>query len=898
MNERKRVAHYVASTHWDREWYEPFQDYRFRLVRCLDEVLDVMQQDPEFRHFQTDGQSILLEDYLEARPEREAEIRALAAAGRFHIGPWYVMPDEFVVSGESLIRNMQLGLKTSAHFGNVSRVGFICDMFGHISQLPQILNGFGIDNAFLFRGTNDRTHGAIWRWRGADGSEVLVNRFPKIHGYTAYAYHVRKVMTLDEPFRMEDALSELLAMVEREKQRHATSSFLLFDGSDHIEIEPRTSELLRQANERLEDVRIVHSHLEAFLEDIRGQGDKITDVFSGELRDPAEVGDDALLLHGTLSSRMYLKQANADCENELCLWAEPFAAFADLYGRPYPHQPLQVAWRHLITNHAHDSMCGCSLDQVHQDMMGRFDQSRLISRHVTTDSLRHLALQVERPSMGEQDFAVVVFNPGSEAMHGPVDLTLRFPADIQSLFQEGFGYEPKISFRLYDARDRELPYQLVNQRWNRAGRRRPLRKFPGPDRRHEIDLTVDIDIPPYGYTRLVCRPEGKDQPTRHLGTLRRDGRTIENEYLRLRVQSNGSVTLTDKRHGHTYEDLLTFEDGADIGDGWYHGVPVNDEIYVSTACPAAVALIADGPHKATLKVTITMELPRHFRFDRMTRSEKTTPLRITSYLTLRRGSDHVEVRTVVDNSIRDHRLRVLLPTGTTAATYWVDSAFDVVERPVALRADNALYRETEVETKPQYTWTAVCDPGTAGRGLAVVSTGLPESAVQDLPDRPIALTLYRSFIKAFLTDGNEGGQMQGRHEFRYALVPLAGALPQTRLCRLGQMLAALPRTVQIEARDAIAAYAESLPPSLSFMSITPGVAVITAIHRQPDSDGTVVRMFNPTDEPVEETLKPAWSIKAADRVDLEGRRIGPLPITAEGVQLSLGRKQLLTVRLG
>jgi alpha-mannosidase len=898
MSDQKRTAHYVASTHWDREWYEPFQDYRFRLVRLMDEVLDVMQAQPEFRYFHTDGQSILIEDYLEARPEREAQLRAMAGAGRLRIGPWYVMPDEFVVSGESLIRNLQLGLATSSRYGRPSRVGFVCDMFGHISQLPQILRGFGIDNAFFFRGTNDRTHGAVWRWQGADGSEVIVNRFPRIHGYTAYAYHVRKVMSLDEPFELDSAVAELLQMVHREKNRHSTPSFLLFDGSDHIEIEPETVELLRRANDKLQDVRIIHSNLEAFVEDLRAQHAHITDVFKGELRDPAEVGDDALLLHGVLSSRMYLKQANARCENELCLWAEPFAAFADALGCAYPHQFLHLAWRALITNHAHDSMCGCSLDVVHQDMMERFRHSMQIARHVATDAMRQIALRAERPAMGDKDFAVTVFNPGADDIDGPVDLTLRFPADTDALFHEGLAYEPKVSFRLYDASGAELPYQLVNQRWNRHGFRRPLRKFPGPDDRHDVDVCVYLGIPPYGYTTLVCRPAARGEPTRYPGTMLVEARTIENEYLRVRVQPNGTLSLLDKRSKQTYDDLLMFEDCADIGDGWYHGRAVNDEIFNSGGCASDVAVVANGICKATLKVTLKLDLPRCFRFERMTRSEESTPLRITNYVTLRRKSEHVEVRTVVENTIRDHRLRVLLPAGVKADTYFADSAFDVVERPIALRADNASYREMEVETKPQYTWTAVCDGATGDRGLAVVSTGLPESAVCDLPDRAIAVTLLRSFIKAFMTDGNEGGQMHGTHEFDYLIVPLGGSLPRTRLCRLGQCLAASPRCVQIEQRDLVDAPEPALPAMQSFLRPLSGRSVVTAIQRMKEQEGWIVRMFNPTDETIAETLECPQPIHSAERVDLEGRPITGVPVSGCRVTLPLNARQIVTVRLG
>ena len=565
----KRTAHYVVSTHWDREWYQSFQGFRFRLVSLMDEVLDLMAADERFSYWQSDGQSVLLEDYLEVRPERREQIARLASAGRLRIGPWYTLPDEFLVSGESLVRNLQLGMAVASQFGPPSRVGFACDMFGHISQLPQILRGFSIDNAFIWRGVNEVPQGAVARWQSPDGSEVIAYRFSPRHGYCTVAVHARKCLEPDRPFAVEEALTGLCDVIEFEKQRCPTPSFLLFDGGDHLEAEPKTADLLRLANERLPDVQVMHSHLEAFVEDVREQREHITRILRGELREPGEVGDEQWVIPGVLSSRIPLKQANARCETELCSWAEPFATFAAKLGMPYPHAFLHLAWRYLLTNHAHDSICGCSIDQVHKDMEYRFDQCMQIARGLTAASLRHIALQTDRPQLGENEFAIVVFNATADTMDGPVDLTLSFPADTRATFQEFFGYEKKIGFRLFDADGNEIPYQYVNHRRDRQTFRRNRYKFPAGEVRHEVDVTVPLRIAPCGCTTLVCRPVAA--PTRYLASMAVDDHTIENEYLRVSVQSNGTLLLLDKRNNQSYANLLTFEDCADIGDGWYHG---------------------------------------------------------------------------------------------------------------------------------------------------------------------------------------------------------------------------------------------------------------------------------------------------------------------------------------
>ena len=898
MAQAKRTGHYVASTHWDREWYQSFQHYRARLVKLIDEIIATMKDDDAFPYFQMDGQSIPVEDYLEIRPECEEEIRALTEEGRLRLGPWYVLPDEFLVSGESIIRNLQMGLTVASHYGRPSRVGFCCDMFGHISQLPQIFRGFSIDNALVWRGINESRCGAMFRWASPDGSEVMAYRFSPKSGYCAYAFAARAGHQPDEPVTLKNVLEKVEDYLAFEMKRCPTPSFLIFDGGDHMEIEPLTPKILAALQKKHPEIEIVHSHLDGFIEDLREQRDQVTQTVTGELRDPAEMGDEQWLIPGVASSRVPLKQANARCESLLTQWAEPFAAFAALHGMAYPKGFLNVAWKHLLQNHPHDSICGCSIDQVHKDMEYRFAQCEALGTQVLGDALEHIVGRIALPPIDGQEFAVTVFNPTADAIDGPVDLTLRFPEGIDATFQEFFGFEPKVAFDLLDADGKALPYQYVAQRRDVIGFRRRLRKFPAPDRRHEVDVTAPLEVPAYGYSTLLVRPV-KGRPTRFMGSMLVDDHTIENERLRVSVATNGTVSLTDKRGKQTYEGLLTLEDCADIGDGWYHGPAVNDQVYTSTAAQAEVAVIADGPHKATLMVRLTLNLPEQFCFHQMRRSDRRAPLVVTHELTLRQGSDRLEVRTVVENSIRDHRLRVLLPTGATAEACFADQAFDVVERPIALRADNAALKELEVEGRPQQSWTAVLD---GQRGLAVVCDGLRECAVRDLAERPIALTLLRSFIKAVLTSGNEGGQIQGRHGFRYEVVPVSGALDGARLTRLGQQLAAGIRAVQTELRDlpdrpAVAAGA-ALPLSHSFLQVGSDRVVVTAVHRHGADKATTVRLFNPTGKPVDGTIALGAAGGHATLTDLEGRPGDSLPATSEGVKLSVKPKQIVTVRIG
>ena len=862
-----RIAHYVASTHWDREWYESFQGFRMRLVSLLDEVWAAFESDPEYRTFVLDGQVIPLLDYLEIRPERRASVERYVREGRLRLGPWYVLPDEWLVSGESMVRNLQYGMQLAGAFGAPSsRAGFICDMFGHTGQLPQIFDQMGILFAFLWRGTQEREHHGILLWEAPDGSAVPAYRFGK-DGYCSLAFAVRDPLNIGTRFDLERAIPLLAEYTLREAERTPEGPLLLFDGGDHMEIVPRTSLLLVRTNELLaaHGIEIIHSDLDRYIADSLASGPSTRLTLSGELRetgrDPVEE-DQQWLIQGVLSSRIHLKQQNAACEDELCLWAEPFSAFAAAFGCEYPEGFLRAAWKHLLENHPHDSICGCSVDQVHQDMIYRFDQSLGISSRLAERALKAVTLAAAPSDRPEGSLVTGVFNPTARDLDEPVDLDIPLPENWP-FSQEFFGFERKYSFILRGPEGEEIPYQLVSQTLNQKGVQRPRYKFPSPDNRHVVRVTASLHVPAFGYTTIIVEPASG--PVRYHGSLAVSDTAIENEFLRLEAAPGGTVTLTDKRTGKRFERFLTFEERADIGDGWYHGLAVNDRIYTSACGGADVALIADGPEKATLRITITMQVPEEFDFTAMTRSDMLKPLVIVTDLTLRRGCARVEAATTVENTILDHRLRVLFPTGLAGETYWSDAAFDVVERPVALVPDNAIRRELDVETRPQQTWTAFSD---SEYGLAIVSRGLPESAVMNRPDRPIALTLFRGFRRAVFSNDNPGGQILGKLAFRYSIVPFSGEIPATGFFLLGQRVngpvrVSVPTETELTASDVV----ERMPRTQSFLHVEGGV-VVSSVQRR---EGKLsVRLFNPGRVIERISVRPDCGAKKATCVTMGG----------------------------
>jgi len=898
----RRPVHYVLSTHWDREWYQTLQDYRYRLVQLVDRILDGFETGALKGPFTSDGQAVMLEDYLEVRPERRATVEACLRDGGIKAGPWYAMPDEFIISGESLVRNLRLGRDLVREMGGVpSKAGFVCDIFGHNSQFPQILAGFDIPAALIWRGTN-HVQARNLLWRGADGTTIPAYRFGQV-GYCSFARQVRGAMQADsdQELDLDRAREALDSYMADEVETTAVDPILCFDGCDHQEWDQRFYPLiLEQIAKQDGPLYWQHSTLDDYIDDMLPQADRITSLLEGELREPADgtPNDQQWLIAGVISSRVWIKQWNSRCQKLLCHWAEPASALATLaLGRDYPTGFLNVAWRWLIRNHPHDSICGCSIDAVHEDMRFRFHQCEGIADRLTIEATKKIAANVSGEIEPNQVRACV-FNPLAVDLDEPVELSLQLPSEWVSFGRSMGKFEKLPAFNILDARGNRLPYQRLGQTLQSS-------KLGIHDRGQlstktdDIDVALTLRVPSLGYTTLTIRQAGLGETTRHpiAKGLATSECTLENNLLSVTVEPNGTLSLLDKRSGQRYQRLLTFEDMADIGDGWNHGPATNDQAFVSRASSASVALVHDGPLMSTLRVRLLLTVPQAFRFDRtMTRSEAMTDLVVDSLVTLRKGADRVEVTTTVNNTAKDHRLRVLFPTGAQTETYLADTPFDVVERPIALREDNYTYRELEIETKPQQSWCAAYD---GERGLALIGDGLLESAVRDLPERPIALTLFRSTQRTVMTSGEPNGQLQGDMTFRYWLVPLADVPNRARLSNLGQLLGAGLRTAYAGPFEQRAhATSSGLPAEGDLLEVSDDVVVTSTRFV---GEGLELRMFNPNAEFASATVKLgniAAGMRQAQRVNLESKPLGePSEIVDGALQVDLGPKQIATVRL-
>ncbi len=374
----------VPHTHWDREWYEPFSVFSERLVGMMDTLLDLEARG--FPHFHLDGQTAMIDDYIDRRPDRADELAGRVADGGLSAGPWVTQMDEFLTSGESHIRNLEMGLARARELGRALEVGYMPDQFGHVGQMPQILRNGGIGRAMVWRGVPSEIERSSFRWRAPDGSEVLTE-------YMVFGYFNGEAF--DRAIEPTDLAGALERSVAKMRPFMAGDRMVVMVGYDHAGPDATLPERLTAAESTPSiDARI--GSISEHLDGLHVRDD--LPVWTGELRSSAR----AHLLPNVYSARVHQKRERGRVEALLERYAEPLAALAPSFG--WPDEELRHAWTLLLWNGAHDSACGCSHDQVARDVDGRFAEVRAIAEDVVERALTSLGSRT-------RDGGIIRFNP-------------------------------------------------------------------------------------------------------------------------------------------------------------------------------------------------------------------------------------------------------------------------------------------------------------------------------------------------------------------------------------------------------------------------------------------------------------------------------------------------------
>jgi mannosylglycerate hydrolase len=889
-----RSVHVLPHTHWDREWYDPFPTFRVRLVDLLDELLPRLEAD-DLAHFQLDGQMAVVDDYLEVRPAAVEPLRRLNGEGRLSMGPWYVLPDEFLVSGETLVRDLQLGFRRAEELGtSAMEVGYLPDMFGHIAAMPQLLRLFGMEHAVVWRGVPSTVRTPAFCWRSPDGSAVRAEYLPAGYGNGS-----------DMPADAE-TLAERIELFAAAQGHFVGDRILWMAGMDH-EVPPAHLGKVVADLDATDGWSVQLGSLAQYLDAVAAHDGDLP-VHDGELRSGAR----ANLLMGVASNRVDVKVAAARAERALERSAEPLLSLwaAD----PQRWQPLlDIAWREVVRNAAHDSICACSHDEVVEAVLHRYAEATRTATGVAEQAVKDAASRFAEPgtyllnpSAGPRAEVVEVVVPAQGAPTDAVQVLEEHPAEHE-LYRTGAADAPIVL-------GRELIFEhpeVVGVRFDpaehpsgRTGTTVTLHLLPVEEdgaltpadalgelgRRCWEDAELQVvtvlhraqptrrvlarspEVPGFGWARW--QPEAADHPVVPDGEL---------------GLSNGLVSVVAAPDGTFSLDGIAgfgrLVDEGDAGDT-YNWSPPDHDVQLDRPEEVHVTRTEAGPMRGVLVIEASYVLP-----ERVVRGADGTWARtgrvrqeVCTTVELRADEPFVRVTTELDNRARDHRLRVHLPLRERATSSRAECAYGIVERQLWAEGGP---NEWGIATFPSRRFVS------AG-GLTVTHEGLCEYELVELDGDAdaagttageLALTLVRA--TGWLSRGPmrsrplpagpelelEGAQVHKPLTLRYAL-SLDHALDPYELADRAWS------PMVVTSSDG----GGDLPTSGSHLEVQ-GLAVDAVLR---EGDAVVLRGHEPAGRPGELRMPG----RTGTLVDLRGRELGGFDAS-----MPLRPHQIVTVRV-
>ncbi len=932
---KKHKALIIPHTHWDREWRYPIWQNRALLVRFMDELIGLLDADPDYACFLLDGQVVPVLDYLEIRPEMKEQVEEHVSSGRLIVGPWFTLPDLYPLDAECLIRNLQKGMRISEQFGKCPRrVAYHSFGWGQCSQFPQIYRQLGFDMVIAAKRVSKRRAPASeFIWRAPDGSEILTSRLGRHYRANGFfSVHIPLLFDVDftDPdYRLNWEKSGLLIhwaesglsdqdyfRADREQGYHPErlrgslqeawdnmddsvcgEQRLIMYGSDFSTPNHQLTRIVKEANALFDDIEFEIADLEEYADILHSQLDlKQLRVVEGELRD----GPANKCSANALAVRMPIKLLNKKVENLLLRKAEPLASMVYMLGAEYPVGMFAKAWEYMLKSHPHDSINGVGQDKSAADTIYRLEQAKEIAEVLCIESAAKLAGMLDTSRYAPETQLVLLVNPRPEPVCEIIEMRIDTPRE-----------QCVESFVLRDPAGECLRVQHIG----RCEMKVPVNDFdarPWPFYVDRHDVIADTGvIPAGGYKLLEVVPEKHFMRSREWWPsqtcndgcdISRAPRSLENEFLKVVAEPSGTVTLFDKSIGREFSGLLEFEDSGDSGDYWAHYKPRRNRLVYSAGGHTEIWIEENGPLSATLAIRIEMSLPGEVAYTdsklqgdgERSGSERTLP--IVSRLTLRHGERSLRVRTAVENCVADHRLRVLFPTDMQSDFADASGPFCVTRRSAPLLYDDSGKSHPEMQTQPMNGFVDISD---GAQGFALVSNSFTEYELMDDERRTLAITLFRSVRNRICTEercssdfpAQRGGQSLERMEFEFALYPHAGDWSAAKVHSESARLNAAPLAFQISP-----AGAGKLQSTESLFELDSNKLVLSSVKKLEDRPGLALRIFNPSSVDSEGVVRISAPISAVHRINLNEERECPLKYD-EGLRLKLAGGEITTIEI-
>ncbi len=926
---KNKTFHIISNTHWDREWRYPFQRNRQMLVDMIDEVLDILQKVPSYKAFHLDSQSIVIKDYLEIKPHKEELIKKFVREKRLFIGPWYVLPEQFQVGGENLIRNLLIGHKLSKKFGRVSKIGYSPFSWGQISQLPQIYKEFGIELIMFYRGVNSLdSPKAEFLWIGADGTEAVASRFSTMPRYNFYFYIYRPVIhnefpadieykwskggvpfhfadksLVDEDYFIIDPVDEYYpenikkqveAIINDQVDDFTTPHIIWMEGHDSSGPNVKSVRIIEDIKKIFPELNVIHSTLEDYAKAVLESVDikSLKKVF-GERRSAQYDKRSGNLYGYTTSARMYLKQKNFEAERWIQFYAEPFNVFSALIGRDINDNYPELSWDLIVQNSAHDSIGGCSLDEVHYDMMYRYKQSIEISKGMFERAVKFICKNVDLESFSlssglssrSNDIFLIIFNPNQFYRHEIVECFIDIPKELD-----------KGDILINTKNSEAISFQILSRYSVQPVLEQMIDRPMYFDMIRYHCLVELKNVLPMGYTSLQVLPTDSlkskntlTKPDSKNGLVRKN--IIENDYLKIKINSNGTFDLLDKINKKQYKGLGYFYDEGEAGHAWIN-IPAKPFINTLRSKPK-IKIIENGRLRAKVLISHKLKIPANLA-ERKKKNPRLSEANVDLFLIMNKISKHLELKIEVNNKAESHRLRIMFPGGIKAEKHFAEGQFDVVERPIK-RIKSKDWIEQPMYDFPLHHFVDVSDNK---YGLAVIVDGLKEYEVKDDKDRTIAITLFRGFEYIIQPSSKQdytfqkGSQCPGKSEYRMALYPHFGNWENGDVYK-----EALNFNNQLNIVQTGKSKGE-LPSELTFLKIEPEDLVFSSLKKAEDGDGFILRIYNPTNNFIEGRVQFFNSLNKVEQVTLEEIIIEEIKLLDDkSFKISLGKKNIGTFKV-
>jgi alpha-mannosidase len=901
----------VSHTHWDREWYMPFEKFRIQLVDMMDNLLDILDKYPLYI-FHLDAQSIIIEDYLEIKPYKRDEIAKYMKDGRLLAGPWYIQNDFYLTSGEATIRNLIIGSDIALKMGRCDTVGYAADQFCLISQLPQILNGFGIDNCIFGRGYKFyeivdgkpavRKIPAEFIWQGEDGSKVLAINMP-------YWYNNAQRFSEDTGKSLK-----LLEMIENNLKGVALTPYLLLmNGVDHLEAQENLMPIMDKLNKRLpvskqikqttmqEYVDLVKDHIK------KENGMNKLTVFKGEMKN----GRDEILFN-THSSRIYLKVENVRAQNLLEARLEPLYSFIHMLcaKKQYPSDYLRHLWKLLLQNHPHDSICGCSRDEVHRHMEDRYERINEVCDVLLKRGMDFISAHVSREGLTNNDYILCVYNTIEKSRSGVIEFDAEFPVE-----------ENVEAFSIEDINGCMIPFEIIEKTRKSKGIFSPI-NLPGAIMVDCYKVKAFVDgIDGLSYKTLIIRPRSGECSVLTSQEAAPDKMHMENEYIKVFIHSNGRIDMLFKETGRLYENILMLEDMEDCGDSYKHMSAQNSGRITGEALVPEIRREIGNSLECRYLLTYNLKIPECFDEKKGKRSDSLLDNTVNIALNLKKGEKWLHMGFEIDNASKDHRLRVIVNTGIDGNYTYASIPLDVVKRDK--------HKVLSALTNGIRTNSGFVDIVDDKEGVAVLTEGVHEYEHFIDKKGAAAFTLLRAngWISKTVQSGIRPdetwlapeNQCIRKIRLNMALYPHTGNYIDSDACirvkefqnplltyfqpvDIRKFAGGRPAVQDSEIKEIFFRQDPfrdlHLPRELKLLEIKGKGIVLSALKKAEKDDRLIVRVYNSSEEPSMLECSYYKKITSACRTDMNEQALEELPFEGNVVSpITLKPKEILTIGL-